>query len=183
MDRKPIKGGDLLCYGILLYFPLSIKKSCIFHLIPKQPNSLSTPFFSKPNWVVIYQFAQITGLSYWHQVNLYISLHISTLFSLQFTKQSMWGGDWYNHTKYKNNLFDGWATLVGYQSAMFVIVLYPYLLLSGFPHPSQNEIPYIFPTYSWLDNPYSLPILHEIVWNIFTYREYFKTILVLSVVK
>ncbi len=60
-------------------------------------------------------------------------------------------------------------------------------------YPSQNDIPYLFPTYSWLDDPYFLPILHEIVWNIFTYREYFKildtrgygflTILVLSVVK
>ncbi len=31
-----------------------------------------------------------------------------------------------------------------------------------------------FPTFSWLYDPYSLPILHEIVWNLFTYREYFK---------
>ncbi len=69
------------------------------------------------------------------------------------------------------------------------------LVHTGFPHPSQNEFPFLFPTYSWLDDPYSLPILHEIVWNIFyfTYKEYFKildirgygflTISVLSVVK
>ncbi len=31
-----------------------------------------------------------------------------------------------------------------------------------------------FPTFSWLDGPHFLPILHEIVWNLFTYREYFK---------
>ncbi len=35
-----------------------------------------------------------------------------------------------------------------------------------------------FPTFSllfsWLDGPHSLPILHEIVWNLFIYREYFK---------
>ncbi len=47
-------------------------------------------------------------------------------------------------------------------------------LPSVFPHPSQNEITYLFPTFSWLDGPHSLPILHEIVWNLFTYREYFK---------
>ncbi len=45
-----------------------------------------------------------------------------------------------------------------------------------FPHPSQNEIPYLFPTFSRLDGPHSLPILHEIVWNRFTYGEYFKNI-------
>ncbi len=43
-----------------------------------------------------------------------------------------------------------------------------------FPHPSQYEIPYLFPTFSWLDDPHSLPILHEIVWNLFTCREYFE---------
>ncbi len=31
-----------------------------------------------------------------------------------------------------------------------------------------------FPTFSWLNGPHSLPILHEIMWNLFTYREYFK---------
>ncbi len=41
---------------------------------------------------------------------------------------------------------------------------------SLFPHPSQNKIPYFF----LADGPHSLPILHEIVWNLFTCREYFK---------
>ncbi len=45
---------------------------------------------------------------------------------------------------------------------------------AGFIHHTQNEIPYLFPTFSWLYDPYSLPILHEIVWNLFIYREYFK---------
>ncbi len=48
------------------------------------------------------------------------------------------------------------------------------MLNPGILHHSINEIPYLFPTFSWLDDPYSLPILHEIVWNLFTNREYFK---------
>ncbi len=50
----------------------------------------------------------------------------------------------------------------------------PTRLHAWFPHHIQNEIPNLFSTFSWLYDPYSLPILHEIVWNHFTYREYFK---------
>ncbi len=42
-------------------------------------------------------------------------------------------------------------------------------------HQCSHTLPRMkFPTISWLDGPHSLPILYEIVWNIFTYREYFK---------
>ncbi len=37
------------------------------------------------------------------------------------------------------------------------------------PYPKWNSLP--FP---WLYDQYSLPILHEIVWNLFTYDQYFK---------
>ncbi len=37
------------------------------------------------------------------------------------------------------------------------------------PYPKWNSLP--FP---WLYDPYSLPIVHEIVWNLFNYREYVK---------
>ncbi len=57
----------------------------------------------------------------------------------------------------------------------------------------RMKFPTLFPTISWLNGPHSLPILHEIVWNHFNYREYFKILdtwghvffnnLVLSVIK
>ncbi len=45
-----------------------------------------------------------------------------------------------------------------------------------FPHPPQNEIPYVFPTFSRLYGPHSLPILYEIVWNHFYLQRIYQNI-------
>ncbi len=50
----------------------------------------------------------------------------------------------------------------------------PTIHITGLPHHTLNDILYLFPTFSWLYDPHFLPILHKIVWNRFTYREYIK---------